>query len=93
MNEDLFKCLSDLNRRRILYCIGGQEMCVNSISECLELEQSLVSHHLKELYTCGLVTRERRGKKNYYKVSQKQVMDLLENAKELGDSLKVCKSD
>ncbi len=68
-------------------------MCVNTISECLELEQSLVSHHLKELYTCGLVERERRGKKNYYRVSKKEIIDLLNSAKEVGDSLEVCKNE
>ncbi len=90
MNDGLYKCLAESNRRRILYCIGEKKMCVNSISECLKMEQSLVSHHLKELLRCGLVERERRGKKNYYKVSKKEIIELLESARKLGDSLEVC---
>ncbi len=38
-------------------------------------EQSLVSHHLKELYQCGLVEKERRGKKNFYKVSKEEILE------------------
>lgn len=90
MNDRLFKCLGEQNRRRILYCIGKGEMCVDDISACLELEQSLVSHHLRELLDCGLLERERKGKKNFYRVKQPKVLTLLESAKELGDSLKGC---
>lgn len=93
MNVGLFKCLSDSNRRRILYCIGENEMCVNNISECLGLEQSLVSHHLKELYQCGLVDKNRNGKKMFYKVSRIEVIDLLKSARKLGDSLEECAND
>ncbi len=68
-------------------------MCVNTISDCLNLEQSLVSHHLKELFRCGLVERERRGKKNFYSVADPKILELLEKAHELGDSLEVCNLD
>ncbi len=93
MNDGLFKCLSDSNRRRILYCIGENEMCVNNISECLGLEQSLVSHHLRELYQCGLVERERKGKKNFYRISGMEIIELLKSASKLGDSLEECAND
>lgn len=87
MNDRLYKCLSSKNRRRIIYCIGNEAKCVNEISECLELEQSLVSHHLKELMDCGLIEKKRDGKKIYYKVSEAEIIELLEKGKELGDKL------
>ncbi len=90
MNDRLFKCLVESNRRRIIYCIGTKEMCVDSICNCLDLEQSLVSHHLRELLDCGLLERERRGKKNFYRVAEPKVLDLLEKARELGDRLEGC---
>jgi len=90
MNDRLFKCLVDPNRRKILYCIGRESKCVDTISKCLGLEQSLVSHHLKKLRDCGLVTKERKGKKNFYKVSSTEIIYLLQSASKLGDELEGC---
>ena len=90
MNDDLFKCLVDGNRRKILYCIGRNAKSVDTICKCLDLEQSLTSHHLKKLSDCGLVKKERKGKKMYYKVSSDEIIDLLQAASELGDELEAC---
>ncbi len=87
MMDRLYKCLGNSNRRKIIYCIGDGEKCVNEISECLELEQSLVSHHLKELVDCGIVEKHRDGKKIYYQVSELKIIELLEKGKEIGDDL------
>ncbi|MFO7990936.1 MAG: metalloregulator ArsR/SmtB family transcription factor [Thermoplasmata archaeon] len=87
MKDSLYKCLSNANRRKILYCIGKEEKCVNEIAECLDLEQSLTSHHLKELYDCGLIVKKRDGKRIYYKVSEPAIIEILEKGKELGDRL------
>ncbi|MGM0509939.1 MAG: ArsR/SmtB family transcription factor [Thermoplasmatota archaeon] len=90
MNDRLFKCLVESNRRKILYCIGRESKCVDTISRCLGLEQSLVSHHLKKLHDCGLVKKERRGKKIYYQISSYEIIDLLQSASKLGDELEAC---
>ena len=87
MNNRLYDCLSNENRTRILYCIGEEERCVNEISECLDLEQSLTSHHLKDLHNCGLIEKKRDGKRIYYKVSEPEIIEILEKGKELGDKL------
>ncbi len=87
MNDRLYKYLSDANRRKIFYCIGRERKCVKEIAECLDLEQSLTSHHLKELLDCSLIEKWRDGKKIYYKVSESEILELLEKGKELGDRL------
>ncbi len=87
MNDRLYKCLSDSNRRRILYCIGSDKKCVKEISECLDLEQSLTSHHLKELLDCGLIEKKREGKRIYYKISETEIIEILQRGKKLGDKL------
>ncbi len=93
MYDGLFDCLVNSNRRKILYCIGFEVKCVNTITKCLNLEQSLVSHHLKQLSNCGLVEKERKGKKIFYKVSSEEVIDLLQSAKILGDDLGGCSNE
>jgi len=90
MNDDLFKCLVNRNRRKILYCIGRDAKSVDTICKCLDLEQSLVSHHLKKLRDCGLVKKERKGKKRFYKVSDEEIIELLQSASKLGDELEAC---
>ena len=41
-------------------------MNVSSLSEALGQEQSMVSHNLKPLERCGLISVERRGKEKMY---------------------------
>ncbi|MBS3781650.1 MAG: winged helix-turn-helix transcriptional regulator [Candidatus Thermoplasmatota archaeon] len=87
MKGDLYKCLNNANRRKILYCIGEEEKCVNEIAECLDIEQSLTSHHLKDMLDCGLIEKRREGKRFYYKVSESEIIEILEKGKDLGDKL------
>ncbi|MCK7513364.1 MAG: ArsR family transcriptional regulator [Desulfobacterales bacterium] len=49
--------------------MSGQKKSVSSIVEELGLSQPLVSHHLKELKRCLLVTVERSGPFIYYGLS------------------------
>ncbi|QKG85289.1 winged helix-turn-helix transcriptional regulator [Kroppenstedtia pulmonis] len=46
------------------------EMCVCDIQEVLDLKQSKVSYHLKELKNAGLLHERKQGKWNYYSVNQ-----------------------
>jgi len=80
MNEDRFlKCIVDGNRRKILRCLDRDEMCVTDIIEATELEQTLVSFHLKALKGCGLVTKRRDGKRIVYKVSRMEILETLKD--------------
>ncbi|MDR6224187.1 ArsR/SmtB family transcription factor [Desmospora profundinema] len=45
-------------------------MCVCDIQEALDLKQSKVSYHLKELKNAGLLHERKQGKWNYYSVNQ-----------------------
>lgn len=49
-------------------CTTG--MCVCDIQEVLDLKQSKVSYHLKELKNAGLLHERKQGKWNYYSVNQ-----------------------
>jgi DNA-binding transcriptional ArsR family regulator len=54
------KSLADENRLRILLAIGNDKRSVSQIVETTGLSQPLVSHHLKELRRCHLLTVERQ---------------------------------
>lgn len=73
----LSKSLSDENRLRILLCMSGQKKSVSAIVEELGLSQPLVSHHLKELKRCLLVTVERSGPFIYYGLTDARILDVI----------------
>lgn len=49
-------------------CTKG--MCVCDIQEALDMKQSKVSYHLKELKKAGLLYERKEGKWHYYTVNQ-----------------------
>src|SRR5579864_8517081 len=67
----LFKALGDPARLIILATLARaeHEVCVCDFTAGLDLNQSTVSHHLKLLKGCGLVTSERRGTWGYYSLA------------------------
>lgn len=75
------RALSDPIRYQILDLIGQGStgdatqcctigMCVCDIQEALDLKQSRVSYHLKELKNAGLLHERKQGKWHYYSVNQ-----------------------
>ena len=65
--NQLFKCLSDPVRLRILNLLFHKDdICVCDIVSALALPQSVVSRHLAYLRKHGLVSAERRGNWQYY---------------------------
>ena len=48
-------------------------MNVTSLAETLGQEQSMVSHNLKSLERCALVSSERRGKEKVYSINPETV--------------------
>ena len=61
----LLKALADPTRLRLLSHVAAQgcdTVCVCSLTDDLGISQPTVSHHLSELVTAGLLTRQQRGK-------------------------------
>ena len=80
---DLLKCVGSEIRYRILQLLREEERCVSDMMEALDKEQTLVSHHLRSLHDCGLVERERKGRKMIYKISDPTVLEFMKKVKEL----------
>ncbi len=74
-----FKAIADPARLRLLSFIAAQpsgEACVCYLTEPLGLSQPTVSHHLKVLFTAGLLQRERRGTWVYYRIVPEELAAL-----------------
>ncbi len=82
-----FKLLSDENKYRIVKLLMNGEKCVCDIAEELNLEQSLVSHHLNRLREAGLIVDRKVGSWVHCSLNQK-VFEKIEKAfqKDLGTS-------
>ncbi|HJR86707.1 MAG TPA: metalloregulator ArsR/SmtB family transcription factor [Acidimicrobiia bacterium] len=66
-----FRALGDPSRILVLNLLAakGEPMSVGEIVEALDIGQSTVSHHLKQLADVGFVLVEERGTSNLYRVN------------------------
>lgn len=65
----LLKILADETRLAVVRRLMEGPMHVGEINDSLQLEQSLLSHHLKILRDAGLVNAQRDGKAVLYSLS------------------------
>ncbi len=66
----LLKVLADETRLAVVEQLLDGPKHVAEINESLQVEQSLLSHHLKVLRDAGLVTAERNGKQVCYSLAK-----------------------
>ena len=78
--SSLLKIVSVESRLKLLCILKNNEHCVCEIDEHLDMSQSLISHHLRDLKEAGLVNDEKRGQRVYYCLSKLgyKVMSLFE---------------
>ncbi len=67
----LLQLVSEESRLKILCILKKGEHCVCKIVEHVDLSQSLISHHLKDLKNAGIVTDEKRGLYVYYSLTER----------------------
>ncbi len=65
----LLKVLADETRLSVVRQLLDEPKHVNEINEALQLEQSLLSHHLRSLRDAGIVCAERDGKAVLYSLA------------------------
>lgn len=65
----LLKQASDATRLRILLMLAGGEMHVGAMCDELNQTQPAVSHHLALLRHGSLIVPKRRGKQNFYELT------------------------
>ena len=75
--SEFYKIFGDQTRLRILDALLNKPLCVNEISELLDMTQSAISHQLKNLRTSNLVKTDKIGKNVYYSISDEHIKIIL----------------
>ncbi len=76
-HQFFFETLGNQARWDIIHLLQKNPHRVTDIAKKLELEQSLVSHHLKRLETCGFVKAETNGTERIYHLNKEIIGPLL----------------
>lgn len=74
---DYFQNFSDSTRIKILSCLSMMNMCVNDLSTILGINQTTISHQLKQLKDQNLVAYKRDGKILVYYLLNSNVNDMM----------------
>lgn len=67
----LLKIVSEESRLKLLCILRQGEHCVCEMMEHVNLSQSLISHHLRDLKNAGIVDDKKKGLRVYYSLTKK----------------------
>ncbi|MDD2799786.1 MAG: metalloregulator ArsR/SmtB family transcription factor [Bacteroidales bacterium] len=74
----ILKALSNANRLMILAVLAkNHEMNVSDICEKLECTQPLISHHLTDMQSKGILKMRREGRNIIYSLENQRVIDII----------------
>ena len=74
----VFTMLQDENRQQILMLLFDEkQLTVSELTERLALSRPAVSHHLKLLRDCKLVTVKKNGKERIYSLCMEEAIGML----------------
>jgi DNA-binding transcriptional ArsR family regulator len=72
-----FSTLSNPTRLAAIQQLMNKPMSVNELATTLGQEQSMISHNLKPLLQCNLLTVKKLGKKHIYTANQETLTPIL----------------
>ncbi len=73
-----FGTLISNHRLRIINALKKKPMNVSELINKLKLEQTVISHNLKRLKSCGFVNIEKKGKYRIYSLNQDTILPIME---------------
>jgi len=73
-----FTNLANPTRLATLEQLMNKPMSVNELAIALRQEQSMISHNLKPLLECNLVTIQKQGKRHIYTINQETLSPIFE---------------
>lgn len=74
LSAEVMRALADENRLAIIGTLADDgELCACKILERLEISQSTLSHHMKILVDCGLVSARKDGRWMHYRLDRRRL--------------------
>lgn len=75
--NQVFKAISDPNRRKILKLLRQKDMTAGEIADHFSISKPSISHHLNILKQADLVRDERKGQFIYYSLNSTVFQELM----------------
>jgi len=75
--NNIFKALSDQNRRKILHLLKERDMTAGEIADSFNISKPSISHHLNILKQANLVIDERQGQSISYSLNTTVFQEVL----------------
>ena len=69
--SSLLKLVAEESRLKLLCILRQGGHCVYEIMEHVDLSQSLISHHLRDLKEAGILRDDKKGLRVYYSLTEK----------------------
>lgn len=77
----LFKAVAEENRAKITFALlRGEELCVCDIANIIDVTVANASHHLRTLYTLGVVKFRKEGRLAFYSLDDDHIEQLFVHA-------------
>jgi DNA-binding transcriptional ArsR family regulator len=76
----IFRVLGQPARLRIILALGEGEACVCHLESALKLRQAYLSQQLMALRDAGIVTGRREGRNIFYRLSNPQILDIIQES-------------
>lgn len=86
----LLKCICEDTRFNILELLQkNKEMSVNDIVLEIKKDQPLVSHHLRSLKQCKIISSKENGKSTMYFISNREISNLIKEIVKAGNKIAI----
>ncbi len=69
---ELLKALGEPTRLSIINMLSSSEMCASNLLKGLSITQPTLSHHMKVLMDCGLVSGRKKATWMYYTINKER---------------------
>ena len=87
------RCIGEPTRLRIIKLLSQREKCVGDICQAIGKDQPLVSHHLRALRECGIVTVRQESQKVYYQLADQGLASLVMMSGDIVTRLAPCQPE